>query len=108
MSVINHMLAASGKQAIQFGRNAKEVKAQWRRISATDKPRYHWTEIVAADGTRRIYGLTALHIITKDLPNWFWATFEHVDNPARRGNEPWRLPSRPTPKSSTPRRRRIR
>jgi hypothetical protein len=21
--------------------------------------------------------------MTKDLPNWFWATFEHVDNPDR-------------------------
>jgi hypothetical protein len=28
-----------------------------------------------------VYGLTALHIITKDIPQWFWSTFEHVDNP---------------------------
>jgi len=89
-------LAASGAAAIQFGKNAKEVKAQWREIGEADKPRYHWTEIVAADGTRRLYGLTALHIITKDLPNWFWATFEHVDNVRRSGNEPWKLPSRDT------------
>ncbi len=25
--------------------------------------------------------MTSLHITTKDLPNWFWATFEHEDNP---------------------------
>ena len=87
-------LAASGAPSIAFGRNAKEVKAQWRPISEADKPRYHWTEIVAADGTRKLYGLTALHIITKDLPNWFWATFEHVDNVRRPGNESWRLKSR--------------
>ena len=40
------------------------------------------------------FGLTALHITTKDLPNWLWATFEHVDNPARPGNEKWELASR--------------
>ena len=89
-------LAAEGQAAVQFGKNAKEVKAQWRQISEADKPRYHWTEIVAADGTRKLYGLTALHIITKDLPNWFWATFEHVDNVKRAGNEPWKLKSRDT------------
>lgn len=27
------------------------------------------------------FGLIGLHIITKDIPNWFWTTFEHVDNP---------------------------
>ena len=87
-------LAGSGKEMIRFGRNAKEVKAQWRQISKADKPRYHWTEIIAADGNRKLYGLTALHIITKDLPNWFWATFEQVDNAKRPGNEAWKLKSR--------------
>lgn len=29
----------------------------------------------------RPFGLVGLHIITKDIPNWFWTTFEHVDNP---------------------------
>jgi hypothetical protein len=29
----------------------------------------------------RPFGLAGLHIITKDIPNWFWTTFEHVDNP---------------------------
>lgn len=27
--------------------------------------------------------LLSMHISTKDLPNWFWATFEHVDNIGR-------------------------
>jgi hypothetical protein len=26
--------------------------------------------------------LASFHIITKDLPNWFWCTFHHIDNPA--------------------------
>ena len=34
---------------------------------------------------RYLYGLTALHIVSKVLPHWLWATFEHVDNPYRAG-----------------------
>jgi hypothetical protein len=86
-------LAASGKVDVQFPLHAKEIKAQWREIPDDQKSRYHWAEI-SRDGKRLIVGLTALHITTKDLPNWFWATFEHVDNPKIVGNEDWKLPSR--------------
>lgn len=91
-------LAASGTKTIDFGLDAKEVKAQWREIGEADKARYHWAEILR-DGETKTYGLTALHVTTKDLPNWFWATFEHIDNReseddgGRRGNEGWLLPS---------------
>ncbi|MES0880664.1 hypothetical protein [Roseibium sp. SCP14] len=27
--------------------------------------------------------LVAFHIVSKDLPNWFWSTFEHAANPGR-------------------------
>jgi len=70
----------SGKANLSFPQNAKEIKAEWRKIRETDKPRYHWAEVTRNNGTKEVWGLTALHIITKDLPNWFWATFEHVDN----------------------------
>ena len=40
---------------------------------------FHTTVAVLEDGTRRLYGLTALHIASKDTGTWFWATFEHVD-----------------------------
>ncbi len=33
-----------------------------------------------SNGSKETWGLIALHIITKDLPNWFWSTFEHIDN----------------------------
>ena len=39
--------------------------------------------MVDSSGVTRLFGLTALHITTKDLPNWFWATFESVYNPGR-------------------------
>jgi hypothetical protein len=29
------------------------------------------------------YWLVALHISSKDTPNWVWATFEHIGNPGR-------------------------
>jgi hypothetical protein len=88
-------LIRNGVRTISFPLAAKEIKAQWRQIDDTEeqKARYHWAEFTDAAGETAIYGLTALHITTKDLPNWFWATFEHVDNPTRPGNERWLLPS---------------
>lgn len=89
-------LAKRGDLTITFPPAAKEIKAQWRAITAADKPRYHWTEVRNSDGTTSIFGLTALHVISKDLPNWFWATFEHVDNPTLPNNAKWELPSNDT------------
>jgi hypothetical protein len=87
-------LVSSKQTTISFPQQAKEIKAQWRRIDVADKARYHWAEIKRSDGAVVTFGLTALHITTKDLPNWFWATFEHVENPNLPGNEPWNLASR--------------
>ena len=91
-------LFKEGRKTIDFPLRAKEIKARWVVIADTEeeKRRYHWTQ--GSDG--KIYGLTALHIITKDLPNWFWTTFEHIDNKkpesagGRTGNVGWHLPSR--------------
>jgi cytochrome c peroxidase len=87
--------ARANKQStpVSFPYGSKEVKAKWRPITESERSRYHTVSITLADGTRRLYGLTALHIASKDLPTWFWATFEHVDNPALPGNEGWQLPS---------------
>lgn len=87
-------LFTKGSKSITFRPNAKEIKAQWREIAAADESRYH-----ACRYNGKLYGLTALHIITKDLPDWFWATFEHVDNNkqdnlSKPGYGPWLLPSR--------------
>lgn len=54
------------------------VKAAWRPIAEAAKPRFHWRE---HEG--RPWGLVALHVTSKILPGWFWATFEQVDNPGR-------------------------
>lgn len=36
-----------------------------------------------AQWQKDIYYLVAFHISSKDIPNWVWATFEHVNNPGR-------------------------
>jgi hypothetical protein len=73
-------LAAEGKLEIEFPLNGKEVKAHWIRLDdPADHTRYHTA--IGSDGA--VYGLVAFHITTKDLPKWFWATWEHVDNETR-------------------------
>lgn len=73
-------LAKSGVKSLQFPVNAKEVKAHWVLLTdPKDKDRYHWAEY-ERDGKKEIYGLVGWSVTTKDLPRWFWATFEHVDN----------------------------
>jgi hypothetical protein len=93
-SVEGQLHAVAGGRAVSFPFGAREVKAKWRPIGEHDRARYHTTEVTLADGTRRLYGLTALHIASKDLPSWFWATFEHLDNPRLPDNEGWQRPSR--------------
>jgi len=83
-------------EAVSFPAATKEVKAKWRVISEAERSRYYTMAVKLADGTERLYGLTALHLVTKDLPTWFWATFEHVDNPQLPGNDGWQAPSRDT------------
>jgi hypothetical protein len=46
-------------------------------LDKKNKSKYY----VAKDATGAEYGLTSLHVLTKDTPNWFWANFHHVDNP---------------------------
>lgn len=86
-------LVASGR-AVNFPASATEIKAKWRPIRDNERARYHTVTVRLADGTERLYGLTALHIVSKALPQWFWATFEHVDNPTLPGADGWQLPSR--------------
>ena len=48
--------------------------------SAADAAKlYHVNK--ASDGKE--YALVAMHVISKLVPNWTWATFEHRDNPGR-------------------------
>jgi hypothetical protein len=65
---------------ISVPRGSKEIKAEWVPLTQeSEKMRYFWREGPGSDGKSQVYGLVALHITTKDLPNWFWADFGHVD-----------------------------
>jgi len=78
---------------VHFPPGSTEIKAKWRPIRAEEQARYHTVEVRLADGTTRRYGLTAVHVVSKDLPQWFWATFEHVDNAVLADGDGWQLPS---------------
>ncbi len=65
---------------IAFPEESKEIKAQWRLIDQDAADRYHTATFINDDGEDELWGLTSLHITTKDVPNWFWATWEHADN----------------------------
>jgi hypothetical protein len=78
--------ADNARALVNFEPVAKEVKARWIRLRQCDanpdcaeKARYHWRSVQTAAGATQIYGLITLHVITKDLPNWFWADFGHID-----------------------------
>ena len=66
---------------IDFPTNAIEIKADWvplRNIPFSERADYYinWG-IVSGGGIRslRRYALVAMHIMSKDLPDWFWATW---------------------------------
>lgn len=72
---------ATGR-TVEFPIDTIAVKAAWRQltqdeIKAGAKSRFY--TFSDPDGTT--YGLTGFHISSKAIPNWFWATFEQVDNP---------------------------
>ena len=69
---------ASGN-VVDFPIDSVEVKGNWIAIEESDKPDYHWNY----DINGKLYGLVAMHITSKALPNWIWATFEWVGNPGR-------------------------
>ncbi len=65
---------------IEFPMASMEVKLNWLPMSNVSDPSRYYTVI---DDKQVLQGLVAMHVTTKDLPNWFWATFEHIDNPGR-------------------------
>jgi hypothetical protein len=81
-------VADGKKPPIQFPPDSTEVKAAWLDFSdpqgtgsSTPIPADKQATYYTAEFEGKKYGLTALHIITKDLNNWFWASFHHKDVP---------------------------
>lgn len=84
-------LAAAYGQRIDFPMDSLEIKANWlpvaqipaftlNRVAAGDVAKYFH---VSSDGAGNQYALLSMHVISKQVPNWTWATFESRFNPAR-------------------------
>ena len=69
-------------QPINFPPEAMEIKAVWRLLTEAEAKSGNYYTSQQCDGNQNCVqiGLTALHLISKVQPNWFWATFEQVDN----------------------------
>jgi hypothetical protein len=85
-------LAAAFGTTIRFPIESIEVKAEWIPVTQLEG----WNGVTPGEAaalyhvnTTRIGGktvsvaLVALHVISKEVPDWTWATFEHWKNPGR-------------------------
>ena len=62
---------------IDFPQESIEIKAKWIYIDEGQKPAYHWQYVQGSDHQLRLMGLDALHMTSRVLPNWLWATWKH-------------------------------
>ena len=70
--------AAGGE--VKFPIEAIEVKANWIPLPpGADKNQYHWNHDQEGD----VWVMIAMHIMSKAVPNWTWATWEWEGNPGR-------------------------
>jgi hypothetical protein len=71
--------AFAAGQPISFPIDSMEIKADWVPVGNRSPSDFYIN--TASDGKR--YALVAMHVISKEVPNWTWATFEHKDNLGR-------------------------
>jgi hypothetical protein len=86
-------LAKAFGSTISFPVGSIEVKADWIPVDelpswngtnlADVNSLYHVNTVKLPNGTTVSYALVAMHLISKRVPNWTWATFEHWKNPGR-------------------------
>lgn len=84
-------LAAAFGKTVSFPVESLEVKANWLPVS--DVPHFTLNRVAAADvgkffhissdAAGNKYALLSMHVISKQVPNWTWATFENQFNPSR-------------------------
>jgi hypothetical protein len=78
---------------INFPTSAIELKLDWVEDSTLVKwlnannvqtpPGFVKQNYYTTVSGNKVYALLSMHISTKQLPNWLWATFEHQLNPGR-------------------------
>lgn len=87
---VSGLKAAFGK-TLSFPIDSIEVKANWvpvdqiptftkNQVTIAQVPQLYHVN-TGSDGQK--YALVSMHIISKLVPNWTWATFEHRFNPGR-------------------------
>jgi hypothetical protein len=87
---VSGLKAAFGK-TLSFPPGAIEVKANWmpvseipgftlNRVTLADVPKIFHVN-TASDGTK--WAMVSMHVISKLVPNWTWATFENAYNQSR-------------------------
>ena len=84
------LMKAFGRQ-LDFPVDSIEVKGNWMPVA--DIPKWTLGRVSAANVSKlfhvntgsdhKQYALVSMHIISKQVPNWTWATFENAYNPAR-------------------------
>lgn len=79
---------AGKKPPITFPVDSIEIKAAWLDLQGKSVPAEKQKTYYTAKYGGKPYGLISLHIITKDTPNWFWATFHHKDAPENKFEDP--------------------
>lgn len=70
---VEGQIARSKAERIDFPKDSIEVKAVWRHIGEGETNDYYYQKCGSSP-----FGLIALHLTSKQTPNWVWATFEHV------------------------------
>jgi hypothetical protein len=73
---------------VEFPEGSIQLKAGWRPITQSERPRYHTLSLRLADGSTRLFGLAALNLAAKTRNGWLWASFEHTDT---EGSQHYRL-----------------
>jgi hypothetical protein len=93
----NKLYSRAGLKAytkdIVFPADSIELKANWVPVSqlaaflgnsgAPADPKLYHLNTVTENGQTVQYALLSFHLISKMVPNWSWATFEHMNNPGR-------------------------
>ena len=100
--IVDNNLTTQRGLAVFFGRTMDfpidtiEVKAEWlplselkawNGVSAEDAASLYYINKARFGGETVPVALVALHITTKLVPSWTWATFEHWKNPGRCDDE---------------------
>ncbi|NNE14894.1 MAG: hypothetical protein HKN51_07940, partial [Saprospiraceae bacterium] len=80
-----YKLAKAGK--INFPEKAMMIKAQWMPVDSSQVGKYYTkiidgTDIYTGESTGyTLMGMVGFHLVTHELPNWVWSTFEYKGNP---------------------------